>query len=225
MESFGQVTASTLADAVEKRIYEYLKRNNMKSGDLLPKENELAKELNVSRHILREGLSRLRMLGLINSRKKKGMTVASPKRFAGLERIVSSGVIDMTSKQELLQMRIIIELGMADYIFYNKTDKDIKELDAIISREKTKKLSLREEDEIDIEFHAKLYAVSGNQFIIHFQKILEPFFKDIEKNIEKYRKNISVTHAEICKVLKDGSAEEFRKVMYEHLKQYMDFKK
>ena len=225
MESPGQITTLTLTDVVEKKLYEYINKNNIKPGDLLPKEEEFAKLLNVSRHILREALSRLRMLELIQSRKKKGMTVNYPNSFIGLERIVSAGIIDATSKKELLDMRVILEIGMADYIFYNKTDKDIEQLEAIITKEKSKKLTLLEEDEIDIEFHSKLYEISGNQLIKHFQGILKPFFKDVEKNIDKYERNISPEHEEICEVLKNGTAKEFRDVMHEHFKQYMNFSK
>ena len=55
----------SLADQVEQKLIAYLKNNNFNTGDQLPKEIELAERLGVSRKIVREALSRLRMLGMV----------------------------------------------------------------------------------------------------------------------------------------------------------------
>ena len=65
--------SQTLADGVENSLLEYIRGNNMQIGDTLPKEEDLAESLGVSRHIVREGISRLKALGLVESRKKRGM--------------------------------------------------------------------------------------------------------------------------------------------------------
>ena len=218
MVSLEPATSITLTDVVERKIYEYISRNNLKEGDCLPKEQDLADSLNVSRHILREALSRLRMVGLIDSRKKKGMTISSPNGFIGLERMISSGVIDTVSKKELLEMRIIIEIGIADYIFRNKTDQDIRELEDIIKKETEKNVSM---NEIDIRFHSRLYEIAGNKLIQHFQGILESFFSEVDYYIAGKQREGSVSHADICKVLKNGTAEDFRKIIHKHLSQYI----
>lgn len=221
MKGLNPVCPVTLADAVEKKICEYISVNKMNRGDALPGEEELAKTLNVSRNILREALSRLRMLGLVETRKKRGMVLSQPDGFIGLERMLSTGIVTAEYRKDLLDMRIILELGMTDYIFHHKTEKDIRELEAIISKENSKKTTRRKVEELEIAFHSKLYEISGNSVLKHLQGILRSFFTNIKNKSGKPAKNPPPPdHRDICKVLRNGSAVEFREVMYEHLSVY-----
>jgi len=66
------IQGKSLTDEAEEMIYNYIKNEKLQIGDPMPKENELAKMLQVSRPMIREALSRLRMLGLMSSRKNEG---------------------------------------------------------------------------------------------------------------------------------------------------------
>src|SRR3546814_16079457 len=77
-KDLGRIHTSTMADVIELRIREYLKKKSFKPGDALPKEIELAEALGVSRNVVREALSRLRMLGLIETKRKRGMILTNP---------------------------------------------------------------------------------------------------------------------------------------------------
>ncbi|MFA6569253.1 MAG: FCD domain-containing protein [Victivallales bacterium] len=224
MKGLNPVSSVTLADAVEKKIYEYISGNKMKTGDALPGEEDLSRTLDVSRNILREALSRLRMLGLVETRKKRGMTLAQPDGFIGLERMLSTGMVSEEYRKDLLELRIILELGMADYIFHRKTEKDMRELEAITSKENSGKTTRSEVEGIEIAFHSKLYEMSGNNVLKHLQGILRSFFTNIGKKSRRPSKSPAPPdHSDICKVLKNGSADEFRRVMHEHLSVYKDF--
>ncbi len=223
MKCLNPVSSTTLADAVEKKIYEYISNNKMSKGDTLPGEEELARTLNVSRNILREALSRLRMLGLIETRKKRGMTLAQPDGFIGLERMLSTGLVSEEYRKDLLEMRIILELGMTDYIFHRKTDDDMRELEMIISKESSRRTNRRKVEEIEIAFHSKLYEISGNNVLKHLQGILRSFFKNIEESPKPPKVSMPPDHRAICKILRNGSVDEFRRVMYEHLSVYKNY--
>ena len=75
---------ATLVDKVEKSIIDYIKNNALKVGDALPKELEIAESLGVSRTAVREAMLRLRTLGLIESRKHRG--IVFQKHFAEMRR-------------------------------------------------------------------------------------------------------------------------------------------
>ena len=74
----GEIKTITLADGVENRLLAYIRQAQIVPGDLLPGEEQLADDLNVSRHIVREGISRLKALGLVESRKKRGIVLKRP---------------------------------------------------------------------------------------------------------------------------------------------------
>lgn len=58
----------TVADQVAHRIISLVKSGNLRAGDRLPSEAELAAAFNISRPSVREGLKMLRILGVTESR-------------------------------------------------------------------------------------------------------------------------------------------------------------
>ena len=92
-KDLGRVSSDTMADVVESRLRDYFKKKSFKPGDALPKELELAEALGVSRNVVREALSRLRMLGMIESRKKRGMILSSPDILGAFERVLDPMII------------------------------------------------------------------------------------------------------------------------------------
>ena len=68
----------TQVDKVEINLKEFFKRENFLPGDAIPKEMELASAMGVSRTAIREALARFRTLGIIESRKNRGMIITQP---------------------------------------------------------------------------------------------------------------------------------------------------
>ena len=69
----NNLSGTTLADHVEEEIIQYIKSHDLHPGDALPNEMEFSRMLGVSRNVIREAMSRLRMLGLIQTRTKRGL--------------------------------------------------------------------------------------------------------------------------------------------------------
>ncbi|HWJ29478.1 MAG TPA: GntR family transcriptional regulator, partial [Flavisolibacter sp.] len=59
------IDTATLVEKVEDRLVELLQQSKLKVGDSIPKELELAEALGVSRTVIREALTRLKIMGLI----------------------------------------------------------------------------------------------------------------------------------------------------------------
>src|SRR5699024_10677796 len=129
------VETLTLVDRVELTLLDFLKENELEPGDRIPKEIELAESLNVSRTVIREALSRLRTLGLVESKKHRGMILVEPDFINNFERILDSGLLGSTTLQNLFELRLILEMGMADFLFENKTARDLEELEEIVKKE------------------------------------------------------------------------------------------
>lgn len=81
----------TLPDRIYLTIHGLIQKEEYPVGDKLPSEQELAKQLRVSRTALREALQRLELDGYIDRRHGIGTFVisASPKMNAGLEKLES----------------------------------------------------------------------------------------------------------------------------------------
>ena len=57
-----EINQTTLIDQVEDSLLTYFKKNDLGRGDSIPNENSLAAELGVARSVVREALSRLKMM-------------------------------------------------------------------------------------------------------------------------------------------------------------------
>src|SRR5690606_493399 len=134
-EQLEPIDTLSLVDKVEMRLMEYFKDNNLKPGDPIAKEMDLSESLGVSRTVVREALLRLRTLGFIESKKHKGMTFKEPDIINNFERILEPNLLGQKTLKSLFELRLILEMGMADFLFEYKTDADIAELEQIVADE------------------------------------------------------------------------------------------
>src|SRR4051794_37611046 len=171
-DNFKLVDTSSLVDKVEANLVELLKERKLKVGDAIPKEIELGQTLGVSRTVIREALSRLRMMGLIETKKKKGAVITSPDLFAIMSKSMNPHVLSQETLKEIFEIRLVLEIGMADFLFQRVTKEDIEELKAIVSNEPPATQYHLFNIEHEIAFHGKLYEITGNETMKKFQKML-----------------------------------------------------
>ncbi|MEQ8473694.1 MAG: GntR family transcriptional regulator [Marinoscillum sp.] len=213
----------SLAEQVEESLMRYLKENRFKTGDPLPKETELAEYLGVSRNIVREALSRLRMLGIIESKKRKGMIISEPDLLGGVERVMDPDLLGEKAMQNIFELRLVLEVGMSDLLFIRKKPEDVKILQDIAKREAADPLcagSIKTRLGYEIEFHSHLYQMSGNDTLNRFQSLLLPVFHymmEQEAKLQKKPEKGSISHFDLVETLRSGTANDFRGNMREHL--------
>lgn len=209
---YSEISPLTLADCVEKQLLTFIHHNQLKAGDTLPREEELAVHLNVSRNVVREGISRLKALDLVESRKRKGLVMKKPHAFSGLQKLADVDLLPKDAQEELKELRYALEIGLCDFIYLRKTPEKIQELrkyaDSIGEYQYTK--------EQEVNFHACLVGIAGNRQVIQFRDILIRFFAGKKNVYCSDLKNIPSTHLEICDTLENGTIEEFRSIMHQH---------
>lgn len=217
-----RVETASMADVVEVKLREYLKKKAFKPGSSLPKEIELAQALGVSRNVVREALSRLRMLGMIETRKKRGMVLSEPDVLGGFERVLDPLILDKQTLQDLFELRLVLEMGLADILYRRMTDKDLDELEIIVNKEKGRDKTLFKVKH-EIAFHGKLYQMTGNTTFLRFQSMLLPVFEYVV-DLRKKDGIVSgqTTHHDLLELLKNGTAEDFRQGMKDHLKPHFE---
>ncbi len=222
---FEPIVTVTRAELVEEQIRAYLKKKKLKLGDPIPKETELAESLGVSRNVIREALSRFRMLGLIESRKKRGMVLTKPDIMNGLERVLDPNLLDRETLLDIFEMRLVLEMGLAELLFIKKTPKDVADLEKIVHK-KSGQNSIKFNLEHEVEFHSRLYEITGNETLHRFQRLLLPIFQfvtDEEAHHKKPPRKGKVDHQQLVEIIKDGNPLSFRQGMYDHLEPHFEW--
>jgi len=224
LQGIKPIENMTQVDRIEMNLHDYFRNENFLPGDSIPKEIELAEAMGVSRTAMREALTRFKTLGIIESKKNRGMVITEPDVLQNMNRVLNPQLLHQDTMQDFFELRLVIELGIADLLYVRKTDEDIKKLEEIVNKENAAK-SKAEKLKWDIEFHASLYKISGNHTIERFQRTLMPVF-DYMKNTLHIRSQEQtadyVSHKVLIQILKTGTVEDFRQGMYKHLMQYFE---
>ena len=95
---------SSLVDKVEESLVDLLQKRKLSVGDVIPKEMELAETLGVSRTVIREALTRLRLMGLIESKKKKGSVITSPDIFGMMSKSMNPHILAPETLKEIFEL-------------------------------------------------------------------------------------------------------------------------
>lgn len=217
------VDTSSLVDKVEDSLVELLQQRKLSVGDVIPKEVELAEVLGVSRTVIREALARLRMMGLIDSKKKKGSVITSPDLFGMMGKSMNPHILDQETLKEIFEIRLVLEIGMADLLFHRIKKENIEELKKIVSNEPPATQYHLFNIEHEILFHGKLYEITGNATLRKFQKLLLPVFDYVHNSgLLKTQPLLKtfVSHKGLVEILEDGSPEVFRNAMRNHLENH-----
>ncbi len=226
-----QNNTTTLVDQVEDRLLTYFKENDLRVGDTIPNEQKLSASLGVARSVLREALSRLKMMGMIETRTRRGMVLSEPSILMGMKRVVDPRILSEDSLFDILGFRIALEIGICSDIFKNITPKDIEELEEIV------KVGIMYENNeyapfSEFSFHTKLYQVTGNKTIAEFQSIVHPVMTFVKDKFQEYLAPINrrlkeegriVTHQDLLNYLKENDKEGYRQALEEHFEVYKIF--
>ncbi|MCJ7448981.1 MAG: GntR family transcriptional regulator [Bacteroidales bacterium] len=214
---------SNLVDKAEMKLIEIFIKKELKPGDPIPKETELAEAMGVSRTVIRESLTRLKTIDIIEAKKHKGTVIKSPSLIKTLEKSLIPNILDDATLRDIFELRLVIEVGMADFIVQHVTPSDIKNLNEIVRTEPEKSDTVLFDIDHEIKFHGLLYEITGNKSLIQFQKLLLPLFNYayksglINKPIKRKR---YVSHKGLIEVLKSGDADKFRSAMRAHLENH-----
>ena len=226
-----QNNSTTLVDQVEDKLLTFFKEKDLMQGDAIPNEMELTASLGVSRSVVREALSRLKMMGIIETRTRRGMILSEPSLLGGMRRVVDPRILSEDTLFDILGFRIVLEIGICSEIFRKITPEDIQSLEEIVQVG-----IMYENNEYapfsEFAFHTKLYKVTGNKTIAEFQNIIHPVMTFVKDKFQEFLAPINirlkeegriVTHQDLLQYLKDGDEEGYRKALEGHFEVYRIF--
>lgn len=162
-------------DIVYKQLLDNIKAGVWKSGDKLPTENELCKELNVSRATIRAALQRLRSIGLVESKHGKGTFVCPNEDLFDYSGF--SDTINLTTKEykEIIQLREAIEKQAVQNIVENGP---VGDREAIFTayrgmEEAAVRFDYKELTKYDMMFHTAIIVASDNSHFLQIMRIFQ----------------------------------------------------
>lgn len=185
-----------------------LKNKELKSGDKLPPERDLASTLQISRSTTREALKTLETMGILECIQGSGYYIKNNFDDALLQSFTIFFLALGQPTLELIEFRQAIEEKALELTIAKITPERIEKLENILN-----KISLSnniEKAELDIEFHKEIVQASENMFLISvytssriiISEFIHHFFKKMVK--EDQSENILFDqHKEILEAIKN----------------------
>ena len=217
---FEPVRRETVMDMVARRIEQLVRSGELKPGDRLPPEPELAQRLDVSRSSLREALKGLMYLGLIRSRAGDGTYIQS-----SLTRVLNQHfqwmiLLNEVKHLEIYELRKIIEPQVAALAAKRATHDDIERLRAALEGMLR---GCRDRDlfqQFDIQFHEAFAQASGNAAIQTTMRMLYHATTDARKAVLPFVDNMEIhwkRHERVYRNILNHKPELARKAVLEDL--------
>jgi GntR family transcriptional repressor for pyruvate dehydrogenase complex len=149
-------------------LTEMIASKQLGPGAKLPTERQLAATLGVSRNTVREAISRLEVLGVLDIRRGDGTYVTSLEPGVLLE--ATSFVVQLlhdNSALEMLEVRAILETAAAEMAALRISDDELLELEHVLDDFGGEPFSDKWL-EADQRFHNLVAAASGNDVLASF---------------------------------------------------------
>ncbi|HEU0165572.1 MAG TPA: FadR/GntR family transcriptional regulator [Thermomicrobiales bacterium] len=164
-----------LADAIIESIAIDILRGDARPGSLLPPEPQLSERYGVSRTVVREAIKRLQSLGLIDVRHGIGTIVLDSTSWDDFDpdmiRIRTNAGFIGDLADDLFAIRRVIEVQVVADAATNRTQDQLRELEAIVDQMRTPGIDHVVYTDLDIDFHNVLLEAAGNALLV---KMMQP---------------------------------------------------
>lgn len=218
------IERSKLREVVADRLKAFIVEGNLKSGDRLPTENELALKFGVSRLSLREATKALEFLGIVEAKPGRGLTVGSVNMERVTEYLGFHPALHDVSAEELIDTRVLIETGVMRHVARRmKQDDSIHQRLNSINSQLRDARSLARWVKLDISFHRELIAASGLSPLMPFADVLAVFFQRFRESVKKAEWSQGIqSHQLIIDALQAGRFREAEQELRMHIESHRE---
>lgn len=167
---------SALSEQVIAELRNQITSGEWPVGSRIPTEPELVEQLGVARNTVREAVRALAHNGLLDIRQGSGTYVAATSELAG----VMHRRFAETDPQHIAELRSTLEAGAAKLAAERRTEKDLKQLDALLLRREEAWDSGDAEAFVtaDATFHLAVVAASHNDVMTALHADLGEVLRD-----------------------------------------------
>lgn len=223
--SLRPLEKTSVSSYVMDLVMDYLLEGKLRPGDKLPTELEFAEKLDVGRNSVREAMKMLSSLGVIEICRGEGTFIAREISAKAMNPMIMQLVFSEQTPQNLIELRILLDTGIADLATRKLRPGDIERLEAanrelLLAHER----EVRDEAELsrlDLEFHKALAALTRNELVIRLgESIYTLFFASMKDSLHAAPTGAHANHQLIIDAMATGDPELVRKAVHDSLEHW-----
>ena len=174
---FAVLDRSTLPKEIADRLLELIRAEQLRPGDKLPAERELAAAMRVSRPVLREALRGLATMKVVEIRQGAGtyITALEPQNLVSHLDFVFSK--DSVALAQVLETRRVVEVGNVRLAAERITPAQVERLGSILADLRAAVGDADLFSSLDIAFHDTVCEAAGNFLLAQFMSIIDTLAK------------------------------------------------
>jgi len=219
------IKTKKIYEEIIDQIRQLLIDGYIKPGDKLPSERELVESFKVSRSSIREALSALEMMGVLEVRTGEGTFIKHIQPESMMASLAWSLYLDKGSILEMLEVRKMIEVQAVGYAAERATDKEIYQLTQALEKMKNNFSNMGTVSEkADMMFHYTIAVATHNKITI---RLMDAISDNLQHLIHATRPKLYEgkytpellykEHEKIYIAIKYRDSDEARFQMLEHL--------
>ena len=216
MKSSDGVTA----EIVVQHVRGLIERGELRPGDRLPAERELAVQLGVSRPSVRAGLRSLSAIGVLQTRHGAGTFITDGPPTLGSEPLSFLAALHGFTRDEMFEARRALEVGVAGLAAERANDEQI----ATIAEEITGMFAALDDPQTflihDIRFHRSVAEASGNPILASLVEMVSALFYEQRRKTAQHGRDLKESahlHRAIYHAIRAHDAKRASAAMSEHL--------
>lgn len=210
------------AEEVVERLRAMIHSGELRAGDRLPPERDLAKLLGVSRPTLRAGIRSLATVGILQSRQGAGTFVAerdeSPTLDSGALKLLSA--LHGFTSDEMFEARLALEMSVAGMAATRATSEQMTRMAEEITGMYASLDDPAEYLVHDMRFHQTIAAASNNRILTALMNMVATIlFDSRSKTVHRALdlKQSAEQHHNIYRAMRERDPEAARWAMHDHL--------
>jgi len=224
IQHFTPVTSGArLSDQVAEQLATEITQGRLLPGDKLPTEARLVEQFEVSRTVVREAVSRLKSLGLVESRQGSGVFVSQKLPFAPLN-FASRHAASQEAVIQMVEVRRALEAEVAALAAERRNDRDILAIEKAVQALDAAVKSGGDGVDEDVKFHRAIADATRNPFLIQTLEYLGQFLHGAtqvtranEARRMDFAAQVQTEHQAILQAVQAGDAAAARDAAAKHM--------
>ncbi|MFS0749263.1 FadR/GntR family transcriptional regulator [Oceanobacillus sp. 1P07AA] len=221
---YKRIKSKKIYEQVADSLIDMIKQGRLQPGDKLESVEQLAQNFGVGRSAIREALSGLRSMGLVEMKQGEGTYVNTfnPKRFT--LPVSTAFLMKQDDVKELYQVRKILEGGTARYAAASYEETDLIKMEEALQVMKDARGDDVLAEQADTEFHLAIAQATHMDLLIHLMGSVSDLMSETireTRQILLYSEDradaLYDEHARIYRAIKNRQPNEARDAMYDHL--------